>query len=81
MEYNYTVLIEPVEEGGFLAIVPALNGATTQGETIEEAKAMAKDLIKGYIESLLKTGQPLPLEEQGQHQGEKLSVRLEVAVS
>jgi antitoxin HicB len=81
MEYSYTVLIKPAEEGGFLAIVPALNGATTQGETIEEAREMARDLIKGYIESLLKAGQPLPSEEGGRYQGERLSVRLEVTVS
>jgi predicted RNase H-like HicB family nuclease len=35
--YEYTVIFEPAEEGGYLAHVPALNGLTTEGETLEEA--------------------------------------------
>jgi hypothetical protein len=31
---------------------PALNGAATQGETLEEAREMTKDLIIGYLEAL-----------------------------
>jgi predicted RNase H-like HicB family nuclease len=41
---------EPAEEGGYVVHVPALNGAATQGETLEEAREMAKDLIIGYLE-------------------------------
>jgi predicted RNase H-like HicB family nuclease len=32
----------------------------TQGETKEEALAMAEDAIKGYLISLQKHGEPLP---------------------
>ncbi len=35
-EYEYTVIFEPAEEGGWLAHVPALNGLTTEGETWED---------------------------------------------
>jgi antitoxin HicB len=42
--------------------VPALNGIATQGETLEEARAMAEDLIRGYLQSLRKRGEPIPLE-------------------
>ena len=42
--YEYTVIFEE-EDGIWLAHVPALNGLTTEGETIEEAKAMVKDAI------------------------------------
>ena len=58
--YTYTVHIEPAEEGGFVAHVPALNGISTQGETYEEVVAMAEDLIIGYLEVLTKRGQPIP---------------------
>jgi len=46
--YNYTVIFEPAEEGGFVISVPALPGCVTQGETFEEAQEMAKDVIRLY---------------------------------
>ena len=69
-EYQYTVVFEPAEEGGFLAHVPTLNGITTQGETLEEAKRMAEDAIKGYLETLMQDDLPIPLE----HSNERLAV-------
>jgi len=59
-EYSYTVLFEPAEEGGFVVTCPALPGVVTQGETLEEARAMAEDAIRGYLESLQKDGLPIP---------------------
>jgi predicted RNase H-like HicB family nuclease len=61
--YRYTVIFEPAEEGGYVVHVPALHGAATQGETIEEAREMAKDLISGYVEALAKDGIEAPVEE------------------
>jgi antitoxin HicB len=65
-EYRYTVIFEPAEEGGWLAHVPKLNGITTEGETFEEAVAMAEDAIRGYVECLRKDGLPVP-DEEGDH--------------
>ena len=59
-QYKYTVIFEPAEEGGYIAHIPALNGIATQGETLEEAKDMAIDLIKGYIETLQELNLPIP---------------------
>jgi antitoxin HicB len=59
-EYTYTVLFEPAEEGGFVVTCPALPGLVTEGDTIEEARAMAQDAIRGYIESLRKDHLPIP---------------------
>ena len=61
-QYKYTVIFEPAEEGGYVVHVPALNGIATQGDTLEEAEAMAIDLIKGYIETLHKKRLPIPEE-------------------
>ncbi len=61
--YRYTVIFEPAEEGGYLVHIPALNGLTTEGETLNEAREMAKDAIAGYLEALAKDGIPAPLEE------------------
>ena len=55
-ERRYTVLFEPAEEGGFVATCPALPGLVTEGDTLAEARAMVKDAIEGYLESLRKDG-------------------------
>lgn len=59
-EYRYTVLFEPAEEGGYVATCPALPGLVTEGSTLEEARRMAKDAIRGYLESLAKDGLDAP---------------------
>lgn len=60
---TYTVKIEPCEEGGYWAYVPALPGCFTQGETLDEVIAMATDAIEGFIEVLAEHGEPIPVEK------------------
>ena len=62
-EYRYTVFFEPAEEGGYVVTCPALPGLVTEGDTFEDARAMAADAIRGYLESLVKDGLPLPLDD------------------
>ena len=57
---NYTVLFEPAEEGGYTVTVPALPSVVTEGDTLEEARAMAKDAIRLYLKSLEEEGRPFP---------------------
>ena len=59
-EYSYTVLFEPAEEGGYVAFCPALPGLITEGDTYEEAHDRVIEAIEGYLESLVKDGQPIP---------------------
>ena len=59
-EYRFTVLYEPAEEGGYVVTCPALPGLVTEGETLEEAREMARDAIRAYLESLKKDGLPIP---------------------
>ena len=59
-EYRYTVLFEPVPEGGYNVIVPALPEICTFGETLEEARDMAEDAIKCVLESMIKDNEPIP---------------------
>ncbi len=75
-EYRYTVVFEPAEEGGYVVTVPALPGLATEGDTLEEARAMAKDAIRGYLESLRKHGEAIPVE-----QGEPITERILVSLS
>lgn len=64
-EYQYTIILDPdPEEGGYTVTVPTLPGCVTQGETIEEAIAMAKDAIHLYIETLIADGEPVPQERE-----------------
>ena len=60
IEHSYTVLFEPAEEGGFVVTCPAFPGLVTEGDKLEEARAMAEDAIRGYIESLRKDHLPIP---------------------
>jgi predicted RNase H-like HicB family nuclease len=62
---HYTIILYPdLEEGGYTVTVPALPGCITQGETLEEAIAMAKDAIRLHIESLIADGEPVPEEHE-----------------
>jgi antitoxin HicB len=64
LSYTYSVILEPAEEGGFLVHVPALPEICTEGETEEDALAMAKDAIELVIESRLERGEAIPSESQ-----------------
>lgn len=59
-EYSFTVLIEPNEPDGYLVTCPALPGLVTEGDTLDEAYAMAQDAIQLYLESLVANGDPIP---------------------
>lgn len=81
-EYLYTVLFEPAEEGGYVVTCPTLPGLVTEGETLDEARAMAADAIRGHLESLAKDGLPAPPEDPRPHGRilrETIAVALEAA--
>jgi predicted RNase H-like HicB family nuclease len=59
---SYSVFYEEVPEGGFVALVPALPGCHTQGETLEEAQHNATEAIAVYLASLTAHGESIPEE-------------------
>ena len=59
-EHRYTVLFEPAEEGGYVVTCPALPGLVTAGDSLDEAREMARDAIRVYLESLHKDGLTAP---------------------
>lgn len=78
-EFTYTIVLEPDEEaGGFTVTCPALPGVVTEGDTLEEARAMAADAIEGYLEVLQEDGLPIPIERHSAAEpvGETVTVRL-----
>ncbi len=59
-EYKYTVFYEPLEEGGYNVLVPAMPEICTFGQSLKEARAMAEDAIRCVIESNTELGEPIP---------------------
>jgi len=57
---KYRIIIEPDENGIFIAECPALPGCISQGKTRHEAIVNIKDAIQGYIESLRKHDDYIP---------------------
>ena len=57
---HYNVFLEPDPDGGYVAVVPALPGCYSQGDTVEEALANARDAIVLTIEDLRERGEPIP---------------------
>jgi len=62
-EYNYTVIIEREEDGGYHAFCPALRGCHSQGDTYEETIQNIQEAIALYIESLKAYSEPIPSED------------------
>lgn len=50
---DFDVALLEDEVGGFVAIVPALPGCHTQGDTLAEVMENAKEAIDLYIETLI----------------------------
>jgi predicted RNase H-like HicB family nuclease len=57
---KYRVLIEPDEDGVFVAQVPSLPGCISQGNTRAEAVQNIREAIELYLESLEAHGEPIP---------------------
>ena len=76
-DYSYTVIFEPLEEGGYQVIVPAIPEIITYGRTLGEAKEMATDAIKCHLEGLVKDGESIPKDIAAEPVTEKLQVSLE----
>ncbi len=57
---EYRVLIEPDEDGVYVAEVPLLPGCISQGRTRAEALENIKEAIAAYLESLKAHNEPVP---------------------
>jgi predicted RNase H-like HicB family nuclease len=63
VEYQYTVYFEPLAEGGYRIVFPAIPEIVSWGRTLDEARAMALDALCCHLEGLIADGEPLPVEE------------------
>ena len=78
--FTFTAVFEPAEEGGYVVTFPAIPNLATQGETLDEARAMAEDCLRCYLEGLSADGRPLPQGEPRRDAvREAITVNLEAA--
>ncbi len=56
---HYKVLLRKEEDGTYTVIVP---GCLTFGRTVEEALAMAKEAIEGFIACMIVRSEEVPIE-------------------
>lgn len=61
--YNFTVIIEPCEEGGYYGECPSLPGCHVQGETYEETLAELRAAVCDMIEEYQKSGEDIPSDD------------------
>ena len=58
--YNYKVVVEECEEGGFYAECPAFSGCHVEGETYEETMREMKEAVKVFIDDYNARDEVLP---------------------
>jgi len=63
MERSYAVVLEPKTKGGYSVCIPALPEAHTQGETIEECLANAREVLALVLECRIDRGEDIPPSE------------------
>jgi len=62
MSYQLPLVFTPLPEGGFTVTSPVLPELVTEGDTMEEALANARDALAAVIEAYQDLGLPLHLE-------------------
>lgn len=78
MTRRYVIVLTPTAEAdevGYTVTVPALAGCVTEGDTMDEALANAREEITLFVESLEARGSPIPPSDElitsveiGEHQ-------------
>ncbi len=61
---SYSAFFEKNTNGSYTVTVPSLPGLVTEGRTIEDARIMAEDAIKCYLEGLVKDKEEIPEEAE-----------------
>lgn len=58
--YDFKVILEPDESGGYVVSCPSLPGCYSQGETIDEALENIKEAIALCLEDMESQGEEIP---------------------
>lgn len=58
--YKLPLFFDPQPEGGYTVTSPVLPGLVTEGDSVEDALANARDALIAVLELYVDTGKPLP---------------------
>jgi predicted RNase H-like HicB family nuclease len=58
--YDFKVILEPDDTGGYVVSCPSIPGCYSQGETIDEALANIKEAIELCLEDMQAHGEEAP---------------------
>lgn len=58
--YDFKVILEPDESGGYVISCPSLPGCYSQGETLEQALENIKEAIALCLEDMESQGEEIP---------------------
>lgn len=58
--FGYPAVFSPADEGGYVVSFPDFPGCVTEGDTFEEAKSNAAEVLELWIEELTASHQPVP---------------------
>jgi len=58
--YEYNVIFEPLQEGGYQIIVPAIPEIVSFGKNLRETRKMAKEAIECSLEGMQKEEISIP---------------------
>ncbi len=58
--YNYTIIFEREDDGGYHVFCPALKGCHSQGNTYDEALFNIQDAMRLFLESLIARNEAIP---------------------
>ncbi len=75
------IKIEPLDEGGYLALSQDLPGLLAEGRTYTETMEIAQEVARKLIESYIEHGDQLPEKIQKQMNKSKKTLRLKIPVA
>jgi predicted RNase H-like HicB family nuclease len=76
MQVRYAIVLEPESERGFSVSIPALPEAHTQGETVEEAIANAREAALAVVTDRHANGEAIPPSDADAVRIEHISVAM-----
>jgi antitoxin HicB len=75
------ITVEPIEEGGYLALSDELPGFLAEGRSYQETIEIAQDVARKLIESYIEHNDPLPDKIQKQILGKEKKVKFKIPVA
>ena len=74
------LVVERLDEGGYVATSPDVQGLVVQGQTLLEIEEYARDVARKIYESCVEHNDPIPVAMQHAYSGEKLDLTIPIGV-